>query len=171
MIFNEEVFFDGKPTKIITKLMTALNEVVDLIKVQSALDFEDIQFWENEEFLADVLKDFIDIDGSKDDVEDNGLSNKLLDKSFYFILLLSIHDYLDYTDFFIFIRFEEVGKGAIAVIAAMLITAGTPLTATAETTVISGKGAIAVIVVMPITAETPLIATAETAITLGTRSD
>jgi len=33
MIFNEEAFFDGKPTKIITELMTALDEVVDLIEV------------------------------------------------------------------------------------------------------------------------------------------
>jgi len=33
MIFNEEAFFDDKPTKIITELMTALDEVVDLIEV------------------------------------------------------------------------------------------------------------------------------------------
>ena len=43
MIFNEEAFFDGKPTKITTELITALNEAVDLIEVQSASDFEDIQ--------------------------------------------------------------------------------------------------------------------------------
>src|SRR6266699_1767496 len=33
MIFNEEALFDGKPTKIIIKLMTALNEAVDLVEV------------------------------------------------------------------------------------------------------------------------------------------
>jgi len=33
MIFNEEVFFDSKPTKIIIELMTTLNEVIDLIEV------------------------------------------------------------------------------------------------------------------------------------------
>jgi len=42
MIFNEEAFFDGKPTKIITKLMTALDKVVDLVEVQPASDFKDI---------------------------------------------------------------------------------------------------------------------------------
>ena len=42
MIFNEEAFFDGKPTKIIIELMKALNEVVDLVEVQLASDFEDI---------------------------------------------------------------------------------------------------------------------------------
>ncbi len=43
MIFNEEAFFDGKPTKITIELITALDEVVDLIEVQPASDFEDIQ--------------------------------------------------------------------------------------------------------------------------------
>ncbi len=43
VIFNEEAFFDGKPTKIITELMTALDKVVDLVEVQPASDFEDIQ--------------------------------------------------------------------------------------------------------------------------------
>ena len=43
MIFNEKAFFDSKPTKITTKLITALDEVVDLVEVQSASDFEDIQ--------------------------------------------------------------------------------------------------------------------------------
>ena len=33
MIFNEEVFFDGKPTKITMELMMALDEVVDLVEV------------------------------------------------------------------------------------------------------------------------------------------
>ena len=44
MIFNEEVFFDSKLTKIIIELITALNEVVDLVEVQPTSDFEDIQF-------------------------------------------------------------------------------------------------------------------------------
>jgi len=43
MIFNEKAFFDNKPTKIITELITALNEAVDLIEVQPISDFEDIQ--------------------------------------------------------------------------------------------------------------------------------
>jgi len=64
-----------------------------------------------------------------------------------------------------------VGKGAIAVITVMSITAGTPLAATAETTATPGKGAIAVITVIFITVGTPLAATAETAVTLETRSD
>ncbi len=132
MIFNEEVFFDNKPIKIIIKLMTALNKVVDLIEVQSTSDFEDIQFGKDEKLLADVLKDFMDIDGPEDDIEDDGLSNKPLDESFYPILPLSVHDYLDYTDFFIFIRFERVGKRAMAVITAIPITARTPLVVTAE---------------------------------------
>jgi len=33
MIFNEKVFFDGKSIRIITELMIALNEVVDLVEV------------------------------------------------------------------------------------------------------------------------------------------
>jgi len=109
----------------------------------------------------------MDIDGPEDDVEDDGLSNKSLNESFYLILPLSVYDYLDYTDFFIFIRFKEVEKGAITVIAAMLITAGTPLITTAETTAIPGKGAMVVITVMPVTAGTPLAATAETTATPG----
>ena len=42
MIFNEEAFFDGKPTRITTELITALDKAVDLIEDQPALDFEDI---------------------------------------------------------------------------------------------------------------------------------
>ncbi len=42
MIFNEEAFFDSKPTKITTELMTALDKVINLVEVQSASDFEDI---------------------------------------------------------------------------------------------------------------------------------
>ncbi len=64
-----------------------------------------------------------------------------------------------------------MGKGVIAVIAVILITAGTLLATTAETTITPGKGAIAVIAAMPITAGTPLIATAETTAILRTRSD
>ncbi len=33
MIFNEEAFFDSKPTKIIIELITALDEVVDLVEI------------------------------------------------------------------------------------------------------------------------------------------
>ncbi len=80
----------------------------------------------------------MDIDGLEDDVEDDGLSNKPLDKRFYLISLLSVYDYLDYIDFFIPIRFEGVGKGAMAVIAVMFITAGTSLVAMAETAVTLG---------------------------------
>jgi len=43
MIFNKEAFFDSKPTKITIELITALDEAVDLVKVQPASDFEDIQ--------------------------------------------------------------------------------------------------------------------------------
>ncbi len=171
MIFNEEAFFDSKPTRIIIELITALNEVVDLVEVQPVSDFEDIQFWEDEEFPVDILKDLIDIDSSEDDVEDDRLLNKLLDESFYLILSPSVHDYLDYTDFFISIRFEGVGKGVMAVIAAMPVTAGTPLIATAETAAMPGKEAMAVIVVILVTAGTLLAATAETITTSGTRSD
>ena len=78
------------------------------------------------------MEDFIDIDSPEDDIEDDGLSNKLLDKSFYFILPLLIYNYLDYIDFFIFIRFKKVGKKVIAVIIAISITVGTPLVATVE---------------------------------------
>ena len=55
-------------------------------------------------------------------MEDDGLLIKPLDEGFYFILLSSVYNYLDYIDFFIFIWFKEMGKGAIAVIAAMLGT-------------------------------------------------
>jgi len=117
------------------------------------------------------LEDFINIDGSEDNIKDDGLLNKLLDESFYFILSLSVYDYLDYTDFFILIRSKGVGKGAIAVIAAILVIAGTLLVATAETVVTPGKGVMAVITAMLVTAGTPLVATVETIVTLGTRSD
>ncbi len=43
IIFNEKAFFDDKPTKITTELITALNETINLIEVQLASDFEDIQ--------------------------------------------------------------------------------------------------------------------------------
>ena len=43
MIFNKEAFFDSKPTKIIIELITALDKIFDLVKVQLASDFEDIQ--------------------------------------------------------------------------------------------------------------------------------
>ena len=138
MIFNEEAFFDGKPTKIIIELITALDEVVDLVEVQPASDFEDIQFGEDKEFSADVIKDLMDIDGLEDDIEDNGLSIKLLNEGFYLILPSSVYDYLDYTDIFIFIRSEGVGKGVIAVITVISVTVGTPLVVTAETVVTSG---------------------------------
>ncbi len=81
------------------------------------------------------MKDLIDIDGLEDDIEDDKLSNKSLGESFYPTLSLLVYNYLDYIDFFIFIRFEGVGKEVIAVIVAMPVTAGTPLAATAETTV------------------------------------
>src|SRR6266699_4209685 len=100
MIFNEKAFFDGKPIKITTELMITLDEVIDLVKVQPASDFKDIQLWKDEEFLTDALKDFIDIDGPEDDIEDDRLSNKLLDEGFYPILPPSVYDYLDYIDFF-----------------------------------------------------------------------
>ncbi len=64
-----------------------------------------------------------------------------------------------------------MGKRAIAVIVVMPITAGTPLTVTAETTVTPEKEAIAVITVIFITAGTPLAATAETTATPETRSN
>ena len=43
MIFNEKAFFDSKSTKIIIELITALDEAIDLVEVQPASDFEDIQ--------------------------------------------------------------------------------------------------------------------------------
>ncbi len=169
MIFNKETFFDNKLTKITTELIIALDKIVDLIKVQSASDFENIQLQEDEEFSTDVLKDFINIDGFKDDIKNNGLSNKPLNESFYPTPPPSVHDYLDHTDFFIFIRFEGVGKGAMAVIAAIPVTAGTPLAITTETTATPGKGAMAVIAAIPVTAGTLLVATAETITTPETR--
>src|SRR6266699_2620328 len=111
MIFNEKAFFNDKPTKIITKLIIVLNETVDLIKVQPASDFEDIQ----------ILKDFINIDSPEDDIEDDRFSNKPLDKGFYLILPLSVYDYLDYIDFFIFIRSKGMEKKVITVIIAISI--------------------------------------------------
>ncbi len=33
MIFNEEAFFDGKPTKITTELITALDETINLVEI------------------------------------------------------------------------------------------------------------------------------------------
>ena len=33
MIFNEEAFFDGKPIKIITELIIALDKVINLVEV------------------------------------------------------------------------------------------------------------------------------------------
>jgi len=117
------------------------------------------------------LENFINIDGSEDDVENNKLSNKLLGKSFYLILPLSVYDYLDYTDFFIFIRFEGVRKRAIAVITAMFVTAGTPLATTAEIIATPRKGAIAVITAMPVIAGIPLVVTAEIVAMPGTRSN
>ena len=114
-----------------------------------------------------------------------------MDEGFYLIPPPLVHNYLDYTDFFILIRSEEVGKGVIAVITAMPVTTGTPLAAMAETVATPGmrldqinpsKGAgstsnlkrkrvIAVIAAILITAGTPLIATAEIVTTLGTRLD
>ncbi len=151
--------------------MIALDEVVDLVEVQSASDFKDIQFWEDEEFPVDVLEDLIDIDGPEDDVEDDGLSNKSLNESFYLISLLSVHDYLNYTDFFIFIRFKGVRKGVIVVIVAISVMAGTLLVATAEIIATPGKRVMAVIAAIFITVGMLLVATAETTTTPGTRSD
>ncbi len=79
------------------------------------------------------MEDFIDIDGPKDNVEDDKLSNKPLGKSFYFILPPSVYNYLDYIDFFISIQSKRVGKRAIIVIIIIFVTAGTLLTVTAET--------------------------------------
>ncbi len=79
------------------------------------------------------MKDLIDIDNLEDDIKDNKLSNKLLNKGFYLILTLSVYNYLNYTDFFIFIQSEEIKKKTMAVITVISITAGTPLVAIAET--------------------------------------
>ena len=43
IIFNEEAFFDSKPTKITTELITTLDEAIDLIEIQLTSDFENIQ--------------------------------------------------------------------------------------------------------------------------------
>ncbi len=102
-------------------------------------------------------------------MKDNGFSNKPLDKSFYPILPLSVYNYLNYTDFFIFIWFEEIRKGVMVVIIAISVMAGTPLVATIETTATLKKGVITVITAILITARTPLVATAEIIITPGTR--
>ncbi len=115
------------------------------------------------------MEDLIDIDGSEDDIKDDGLLNKLLGESFYFISSLSVYDYLDYTDFFIFIWFEGMGKGVIVVIIIMLVMVGTLLVVTAEIAATPGKEAIAVIVAIFIMARTPLVAMVETIVTLGTR--
>ncbi len=119
MIFNKEAFFSGKSIKIIIKLMTALDKAVDLVEVQPVSNFEDIQFEKDEEFLTNISEDLIDIDDFEDDIENEKLSNKLLDKGFYFILSLSVH-FLDYKDVFIFVRFEGMEK---EVLVAMSITA------------------------------------------------
>ncbi len=117
------------------------------------------------------MEDFIDIDGSEDDIKDDKLSNKPLGESFYLIPPLSVYNYLDYMDFFIFIRSKGVGKRAMAVIIAISVTIGTPLTATGEITATPEKGAMVVIAVIFVTAGTPLVAIAETIVTPGTRSD
>ena len=59
----------------------------------------------------------------------------------------------------------------MAVIAAMFVTAGTLLAATAETAATPEKGAMAVIAAMSVTAGTLLAATAEIVVTLRTRLD
>ncbi len=84
------------------------------------------------------MKDLIDIDSPENNVKDDKLSNKLLGESFYLIPPPSVYNYLDYTDFFILIRFEEMGKRVIAVITAIPITTGTPLVAIAKIVVIPG---------------------------------
>ncbi len=117
------------------------------------------------------MEDLIDIDGPKDNIKNNRLSNKPLDKSFYLILPPSVHNYLNYIDFFISIRSKEVEKRAIAVITAILITVKTPLTTTVKTAVTPGKRVITIIIAMPVTAGTPLTTTAETTAIPGTRSN
>src|SRR6266566_635957 len=111
-------------------------------------------FKKTKSFQLTFLKDFIDIDDLEDDIKNNVLSKKPLDKGFYPIPPPSVYDYLDYTNFFISIWSEGVEKGAMAVIAAMPVTAGTPLAATAETAATPGKGVMAVIAAMPVTAGT-----------------
>ncbi len=85
------------------------------------------------------MEDLINIDSPKDDIKDDGLSNKPLDKGFYPTPPPSVHNYLDYMNFFIFIRFKKIGKRTIAVITAIPITAGTPLTTIAETIATPGS--------------------------------
>ncbi len=80
----------------------------------------------------------MDIDGPEDDIKDDRLSIKPLDEGFYPTLPPSVYDYLDYMDFFIFIRSEGMGKGAMAVITTMPVTAGTLLATTAETAATPG---------------------------------
>ena len=82
--------------------MITLNKAIDLVEIQSASNFEDIQLEEDEELSTGVSKDLINIDDLEDNIEDKELSNKPLDKGFYSILLLSIH-FLDYKDVFIFV--------------------------------------------------------------------
>src|SRR6266699_562656 len=113
MIFNEETFFDGKPTKIIIELITALNKTINLIEVQPALNFEDIQLGEDEKLPTDILQDLIDIDSFKDDIKDKKLLNKLLNEGFYFILPLSVY-FLDYKNVFIFVRSKGIKKEVLA---------------------------------------------------------
>ena len=43
IIFNKEAFFNSKPIKIITKLITTLDKAINLIEIQSASDFKNIQ--------------------------------------------------------------------------------------------------------------------------------
>ena len=117
------------------------------------------------------MKDLIDIDGFEDNIEDDGLSNKLLNENFYLILLPSVYDYLDHIDFFIFIWSKGVGKEIIAIIVVIFVTVGTSLIATAETVVTPGKEIIAVIIVISITAGMLLVTTTEIIVTLGTRLD
>ncbi len=113
MIFNKKAFFNSKPIKIITELMTTLNEAVDLVEIQSTSNFEDIQSGKDEEFPTNVLKDLIDIDGLKDNIEDKELSNKLLNEGFYPILPPSVY-FLNYKNVFISIRSKEIEKEVLA---------------------------------------------------------
>ncbi len=94
-----------------------------------------------------------------------------MNKSFYPTPPPSVHNYLNYTDFFILIQSKEIRKRAIAVITTIPITAGTPLATTAKTAAMPRKGAITVITAIPVTAGTPLTTTTETAVTPETRSN
>ncbi len=103
MIFNEEAFFDNKLIKTIIELIITLDKVVDLIKVQPALNFEDIQLKEDK-IPIDGIENPRIIDGFKNDIEYNKFLNKLLNESFYLILLPLIYFiYLNYKDVSIFI--------------------------------------------------------------------